>query len=454
MRTLPALICVLACAALGAAHKSAPPPGSLTGQSADLAVLRRYVALDAAYSQVHRGQALQAIREAEQGAGKWSAAAFELHVARVAALADNGHSSVWGGSRSRRMNRLPVRLMLLADGVFVVRAKGAGVPALGLQVDALDGIAVAEVLQRLRPYRGGPDNLRDYANIDLLESPQLLQAAGIGRSDQEVTLTVGGPTHTAQLVLPALPPDPGAPPVQRLRYLSGEPIPQEGAQWLSAFNGTPTPLWLRQPEQAFRIESVPELSALYLQLKTNTDPEHGERIGAFLARAARAIAETRPRNLILDMRFNGGGDYTKTAAFMAQLPGMLPASGGVFVITHTTTFSAGISSVGFAKQASPWRVRVVGDPIGDRLVFYGEPRDMVLPSSGIGMSYATGLHDYLHGCRWFGPCYWVNWLYPIAVATLEPELAAPLSFESVKSGRDPALEAIGLALQPTTAASE
>jgi hypothetical protein len=347
------------------------------------------------------------------------------------------------------MNRLPVRLVLFADGVFVVRAKGAGVTALGLRLNDLDGVPTPDVLQRLRAYRGGPNNLRDFGNVDLLESPQLLHAAGIGQSDQEVTLTVGDRMHAAKLLLSALPTDPSEPPVQRLRYLSAQPFPNEEADWHSAFHGQPAPLWLQQPDQAFRIAPVPELAALYLQLKTNTDAEHGQLIGTFLARAKRMLEESRPQNVILDMRFDGGGDYTKTAAFMSQLPTMIPDRGRVFVITHTTTFSAGITSVGFVKQASPQRVTIVGEPTGDRLVFYGEPRDLVLPNSGIGMSYATGLHDYLHGCRWFGRCYWVNWIYPIAVSTLNPELAAPLSFELVASGRDPAMEAISFALKRT-----
>jgi hypothetical protein len=117
----------------------------------------------------------------------------------------------------------------------------------------------------------------------------------------------------------------------------------------------------------------------------------------------------------------------------------------VFVITHATTFSAGISSVGFVKQSAPRSVTIVGETVGDRLVFYGEPRELTLPNSGIGMSYATGLHDYLHGCHWFGPCFWVDWIYPIAVPTLKPDLAAPLTFASIAAGRDPAIEAIGRA---------
>lgn len=121
------------------------------------------------------------------------------------------------------------------------------------------------------------------------------------------------------------------------------------------------------------------------------------------------------------------------------------------MITDVATFSAGISSVGFVKQAAPRQITIVGEPNGDRLIFYGEPRDLTLPNSQIGMSYATGLHDYRHGCRWFGPCYWVNWFYPISVATLEPDLPAPLTFALVAAGRDPAMEAISLALQPSHA---
>jgi hypothetical protein len=106
------------------------------------------------------------------------------------------------------------------------------------------------------------------------------------------------------------------------------------------------------------------------------------------------------------MRFDGGGDYTKTAAFMADLPWMVP----------------------------PEREAVGATLSDDRL-----------PNSGISMSYATGLHDYLHGCHWFGSCFWVDWIYPIAVPTLKPDLAAPLTFALVAAGRDPAMQAIGRA---------
>jgi hypothetical protein len=445
------LVCALSVVLSPAAGESIPPSDARAAQLQDLAQLRRYIALDAAYSSAQRALALQVIGAAESGAGKWTAADFELRVARVVALADNGHSTVWSDPRSNRMNRVPIRLVLLAEGVFVARAKGPGVPALGMRIDAIDNITTADILRRLRVYRGGPDNLRNQDNLSLLESPQLLHAAGIALSEQELTLAVSAQGHTKSLALSALPPDPHEGAVHRLRYLSAQRTGQENADWQSAFQKQSAPLWLQQPDQVFRLEPLPALAAVYLQLKSNMDAEDGQRIGAFLAQARRSIAAMRPQNVIVDLRFDGGGDYTKTQSFMSDLPMMIPPKGRVFVITHATTFSAGISSVGFLKQSAPRQVIIVGEPVGDRLVFYGEPRKFTLPNSEIGMSYATGLHDYLHGCHWFGPCYWVNWLFPISVPTLEPELTAPLSFALIAAGRDPAMEAIATALKDLSA---
>jgi hypothetical protein len=41
----------------------------------------------------------------------------------------------------------------------------------------------------------------------------------------------------------------------------------------------------------------------------------------------------------------------------------------------------------------------------------------------------------------------VNWIYPITVPTLDPEISAPLSFAMIVAGIDPAMEAIASALR-------
>ena len=248
------------------------------------------------------------------------------------------------------MNHLPVRLFLFSDGVFVIAAKEAGLPALGRRVDAIEGFPAGDVLRKLRIYRGGKDNLRDYDDLSLLESPELLHAAGIAQSSEELTLTVSGEDHSSNIRLFAQSPFAAEPDVQRLRYLTAQRVAGEDAAWESAFQRTPTPLWLREPDVAFRFVPMPSLRAVFLQMKTNRDADDGEKITLFLAQARQSIAELRPQNLILDMRFNGGGDYTKTVAFMSELPTMVPDNGQIFVITDVATFSAAISSIGFASR--------------------------------------------------------------------------------------------------------
>lgn len=445
MQALVASICLFTL--LGCDRKGpVRPPDTRSAEMQDLAELRRYVTLDRSYSAVQRQLAMQAIRESEEGAGEWTQAEFELQVARVVALADNGHSRVWSRSRSNRMNRLPVRLFLFEDGVYVIMAKVSGVPVLGKRVVAIDGFPIGDALRKLRIYRGGRDNLRDYDDLSLLESPELLHAAGIAQSDQEVTLTVSGENHISNVRLSAWS-HVSEPDTQRLRLLAAQPINGQDAGWRDAFQSTPMPLWLQQPDVAFRFVQMPPLRAVYLQLKTNTNADDGEEIVPFLAQARQSITKIRPQNIILDMRFNGGGDYTKTAAFMSELPTMVPGNGRIFVITDVATFSAAISSIGFAKQAAPQKVILVGEPSGDRLIFYGEPRKLTLPNSKIELSYSTGLHDYLHGCHWFGHCYLMDWFYPISVPTLEPAISAPLSFALANAGNDPAMDAITRTLE-------
>jgi hypothetical protein len=169
-------------------------------------------------------------------------------------------------------------------------------------------------------HSGGPANLRNHENVSLLESPQLLHAAGIAQLEDQVTLTVSHQGHVGNVVLPALPPDPSEHGVNRLRYLAAHRLSNESDEWQSALPNLPVALWLQDPDQAFRLLPVPALAAIYLQLKVNTDAEDGERIAAFLTRARQAMAQARPQNVIPDMRFNGGGDYTKTAAFISDLP--------------------------------------------------------------------------------------------------------------------------------------
>jgi hypothetical protein len=147
---------------------------------------------------------------------------------------------------------------------------------------------------------------------------------------------------------------------------------------------------------------------------------------------------------VLDLRLNGGGDPTQARDFAESLPTLVP--GTIFVLTGPATFSAAISTAGYLKQAAPDRVRIVGEPVGDRLEFFAEGRTTTLQHSGAVVLPATERHDYRAGCRQHTDCHAPVVARPIAVPTLEPDIAAPWTLDHWRRGLDPAMQAVAAAL--------
>ena len=125
---------------------------------------------------------------------------------------------------------------------------------------------------------------------------------------------------------------------------------------------------------------------------------------------------------------------------MQSLPALVP--GRIFVLTSPWTFSAAISSIGYLKQAVPDRVTIIGEEVGDRLVFWSEGRPLTLERSGIVISRATERHDYATGCKPYKDCHGNVVRHPISVRSLEPDTAAPWTIDVYRAGRDPAMAAV------------
>jgi hypothetical protein len=97
-------------------YPSAPPPHFASphsvseAQRQDLEYFRNYLQYNVTFSPTARGQAARLLEEYERQAGPMTAAQFDLAIARMTALADNGHSRVYPDVYRRRHNRLPCAL--------------------------------------------------------------------------------------------------------------------------------------------------------------------------------------------------------------------------------------------------------------------------------------------------------------------------------------------------------
>jgi hypothetical protein len=154
--------------------------------------------------------------------------------------------------------------------------------------------------------------------------------------------------------------------------------------------------------------------------------------------------------VIVDLRYDGGGDYVNTYGFAHDLPKLIPPGGRIIVLTGPATFSAGISTAAAVKHAGQRRVVIVGEPVGDRLKFYSEGGSACLPNSPLCVAYETGKHDYQDACTDWDVCFWLNYFFNFQVRSLDPDEVIPLSFRDWRSGVDPVLDrAITLAMAST-----
>lgn len=426
-----------------------PPPrypgaaDAATAQRQDLDYFRHYLDMNRSYSPQARERAEALRQEALEQAGSLSPAAFDLAVSRMVALADNGHSRVHPGPLSRSLARLPCRFYRFSDGFHVLRARPACAELLGAKLVAVDGHPAEEVAQRMYEYFGGPRNHYDqFAAVFFLESPPLLHAAGLAQSSERLRLRARlRDGSERELTIAADPPDADAPRVYSDSYLSPQRIEHEAADWAALLPAdAPLPLFLRDYATPFQSVPLDGGAIHYVQLRSNSD-EPGHPIGEFLRRVEREIVAARPRAIVLDLRLDQGGNLLETTGFMRRLPTLTDSIEHVYVLTGAWTFSAGIVNLALLKEHAGGKLRVIGEPVGDRVRFWAEGGTLQLPHSKLAIGYATGLHDYATSCFGQAGCFWILWLYPTRVASFDPDLRVGYAFDDYVQLRDPVLDA-------------
>jgi hypothetical protein len=435
MRIRSALFVLAASAAVVGASVFAQP----AAMAEDIAQFRReFMAVDKSYSVPARAEAERRLAALEKSLAGTTAAQFELEIARIVALADNGHTNAAALPRARRHNRVPIRLAPFIGDFFVLRARAAHADLLGARLLSIDGQPSAKLRDSAHALTGGTPAFRDRSASLFLESPQLLHAAGAARAADAAMYVFERDGRRIERRLDGEPPDPDTPTLPSSFVLFPVPGGAEGEDWRGLLDPNAAPWALMDAAARFRWREAPELDALVVELRQNRSTP-GHDIGEFQSLVQRELRARTPRNLVLDMRMNGGGDLTTTRSFMQSLPALVP--GTIVVLTSPWTFSAAISSIGYIEQIAPERVTIVGEAVGDRLEFWAEGRPVTLNRSGIVISRATERHDYATGCKPFKDCHGNVVRHPISVRTLEPNVAAPWTLDAYRAGRDPAMEA-------------
>lgn len=364
-----------------------------------------------------------------------------MGIAELAALADNGHTNASMGGRGRLFNSVALRFAWLADGWYVVRAAPAYANLLGGHVLAIDGVDVEAWHRDCARYIGGTDeHARSWEPL-LLQSPDALHVMRPDAPEHRLTLRLRFPDdreETAEVV--AEPPS-----LERMvevpgRYLSPLPLEDEPAGWRTILDrNVPPPVSLRGVGRSFYTTTLRDGSVLYLHLWNVFDDQEGALASQIIAAVD---ARSSPwRTIVLDLRFDSGGDYTTAYRGVRRLVERLAPDGKLFILTDHATFSAALVVAAWAKYYAGARTTIVGEQLGDRTNFFAEGERFVLPNGKQGVSIATGYHDWGGGrCSAHPDCYWPNYFYDVPAGDLSPRIMVGWRFDDYRRSIDTVLE--------------
>lgn len=416
------------------------PASALEAQRQDLDYFAKLMTLDRAFSPAARAEGEKRVAALRNLSVPLPPPKLHVALMQVMALADNGHSRM-RPTAPQGTPLLPVRVTRFAEGFYVMRAASAHSGLLGGRVEAINGMPFEQVLARLETLKGGTEGFRRENAAVYIVVQELLYGLGIASDPHTSTWTVRLPDgRVTSETLAATPQVKGEELPNGVRWLSPAPLKGSTKDWIAyrPASGAVPQTW-RDFDNHFRSFSEPGSCTVTVRLQHIVDTD-GQKIVPFLDDAETALRARPPCAVILDLRGDSGGDYTKAWRFTHALPGLLAPGGHIFVLTDPQTFSAAITATAFVKEAGGDKVRIIGEPVGDRLSFFSEGGSGCLPNLKVCISYQTGKHDYAHPCRDWRECFWLNWFYPVRVKSLQPDVIIPLRFADWNQGHDAAYE--------------
>lgn len=397
------------------------------------ALATRFLAVDRSFSPGERALFLERLADTRARLATLNDNEVITRMASAIALGHNAHTRLYLLRNATELRRLPIRLWWFSDGLYVVRATPEHRALLGCRVDDVGGTISRLARDRVAPAFAGNPSWIDYKSVYSLTSPEMLHGFGIIPSPDSVVFGVSGCGRAPRAVVRPLPLVRRDDAVEAWWDLS--PLhPGTDSTWVHVLSGRGAlPLHLRNPTRKYWFEYLPEHGILYFQYNRASD-EAGENTARFGERLLAALEQQPPRALVIDVRFNTGGNMTLAADLMKKLEERTRAIPR-FIITGRATFSAGITPVAAWRQAGD--VTIVGEPVGDELEWWSEGGNIRLPNSGFKAHFANGAHSYSTA-----PCPANTYCYDLSSPPLGPDIPAAPRWADYLAGRDVAMEAI------------
>lgn len=350
---------------------------------------------------------------------------IKLLISHCVSMADDAHTAVY----FRNFRRIPLRLYLFDDGLYVIRAKKGFEQFLGKKVVAICDKSVDELIETLDYYKSGNKSWIENLSSYFLASPDFYEAANLSTTSDSIKYEFADKKDSLSSYLYPIENTDQSDEYSSWRDLSPiSTIKTDTVDWKHVLNGLSLPLYLSYLNDEYHVEYLGSLHTMYIQFNASSNSD------GFNRAIQNCFDSNNVQHLIIDLRFNGGGDYTKLAAFSKTISEKI--NGKIYVITGKVTFSAGICIAARLKYFSKGRAIIIGQNSGDRLQFWAEGRQFPLPNSKIVARAVYGFHDWKNDNFELFKTHWINLFFGVAVKDLTPDIPVQLTFKDYCKGID------------------
>jgi tetratricopeptide (TPR) repeat protein len=362
-----------------------------------------------------------------------------VRLAQLVAELKDGHTTLTPDGRPAFSLWFPVRFYRFTDGIYITAVGSDYAQLAGAKVIQIGNLPADEAAWRASTVFGANNEFGQMENIFALANGRIMQGLGIVADPSSLPLTVQ--TRDGKTVETSLKAYDSGDSSFNWRFRSEVFGPRaytanaKNVDYVTAFN---------RPSQDFRdnvrndfalhlrrrsyylAADVPEHDAYYVQINFIAD-DPKEDFAAFTKRFMAYLDAHPRRRLIIDLRYNAGGDGSKTVKFIHEFIKREdnPPWKELYVLTGRKSFSATIIFLdAFLTHTG---AILVGEPAGAGLNHDGDAETFRLPG-GLALECATLRHELSRSDD-------KSTIIPVDI---------PAQFDSAAyfAGRDPALDLI------------
>lgn len=362
-----------------------------------------------------------------------------VEMMRIVATIGDGHTSLFPDQPAFAL-WYPVRVYEFTDGYFITSAHKSVADLAGARIISVAGHPIAEVAARARELAGCDNELDCKELLAPLHNAALMRGLGFAAADGTlaVRMKLAGGTTVDRILTPHATDDPryekndSSFDWRFRREVFGTPIGPE-SDWTAAYRGIPASAFrtfdsARPPHltqaRSFFTKSIPESNAYYIQ--SYAVDENG--FGAGFPKALAEVDRLTPRRLIIDLRYNFGGDGSLIPAVVHEFirREAAPPWKELYLLTGRKTFSAGVEAA--ATLMKECDLTVIGEPAGAALNSYGDAAERDYPHTGLRLYVSSLRHELSTSSD--------------VADVMRVDVPAQFSFKEWSSGEDPAVDPI------------